>query len=111
MTRFGSGSSPNSVPAVWTSPPFSTLSATAHIRAGSSWNRTQLGKHRLKVRFSTGSTCGTHLAYRRHMNLDADHIEALVETAREARRLIVETIFRAQAGHLGGPLSAADILV
>jgi transketolase len=38
-------------------------------------------------------------------------VTALRETARETRRLIVETIFTAQAGHLGGPLSATDILV
>jgi transketolase len=31
--------------------------------------------------------------------------------AQTARRLIVESIHRAQAGHLGGPFSAADILV
>src|SRR5437588_11428788 len=36
---------------------------------------------------------------------------ALRDTARETRRLIVESIFAAKAGHLGGPLSAADILV
>jgi transketolase len=35
----------------------------------------------------------------------------LTEIARETRRLIVESIFHAQAGHLGGPLSATDILV
>ncbi|GAC1637310.1 MAG: transketolase [Chloroflexota bacterium] len=35
----------------------------------------------------------------------------LEKTARQTRRLIVETIYRAQAGHLGGPLSAVDILV
>ena len=38
-------------------------------------------------------------------------IAALRDTARETRRLIVESIFAAQAGHLGGPLSATDILV
>ena len=32
-------------------------------------------------------------------------------TAQTARRLIVESIHRAQAGHLGGPLSAIDLLV
>lgn len=37
--------------------------------------------------------------------------DELKMTAREARRLIIETIHRAQAGHLGGPLSATDILV
>src|SRR4051794_20361489 len=36
---------------------------------------------------------------------------ALRETAREVRRLVVDAIYHAQAGHLGGPLSAADILV
>jgi transketolase len=38
-------------------------------------------------------------------------IESLRLTARETRRLIVESVFTAQAGHLGGPLSATDILV
>lgn len=38
-------------------------------------------------------------------------IGELRETARQTRRLIVESIFTAQAGHLGGPLSATDILV
>jgi transketolase len=38
-------------------------------------------------------------------------IVALRDTARETRRLIVESVFTAQAGHLGGPLSATDILV
>lgn len=38
-------------------------------------------------------------------------IPQLEGLARQARRLIVRSIHRAQAGHLGGPLSAADILV
>lgn len=38
-------------------------------------------------------------------------VHALCDIARETRRLIVESIFAAQAGHLGGPLSATDILV
>jgi transketolase len=40
-----------------------------------------------------------------------NQLQSLREHAREARRLIVETIFKAQAGHLGGPLSATDMLV
>src|SRR5947209_3055211 len=47
----------------------------------------------------------------RIVDVEVGQIETLREKAREARRLIVESIFRAQAGHLGGPLSAADILV
>jgi len=43
--------------------------------------------------------------------LDARHVDRLRERARETRRLIVDAIYRAQAGHLGGPLSAADLLV
>src|SRR5579859_954025 len=43
--------------------------------------------------------------------LDAQHLETLHDRARESRRLIVETIFEAQAGHLGGPLSATDMLI
>ena len=38
-------------------------------------------------------------------------IGGLREIARDTRRLIVQSIFTAQAGHLGGPLSATDILV
>ncbi len=43
--------------------------------------------------------------------VDIDHDEALRDRARITRRLIVDAIFRAQAGHLGGPLSATDLLV
>lgn len=35
---------------------------------------------------------------------------ALRKTAREVRRLVVESVHHAKAGHLGGPLSAADVL-
>ena len=45
------------------------------------------------------------------MDVDAQHVAHLQATARETRRLIVGAIHRAQAGHLGGPLSAADLLV
>lgn len=38
-------------------------------------------------------------------------VSELEQIARTTRRLIVESIYQAQAGHLGGPLSAADILV
>ncbi|HLG51979.1 MAG TPA: transketolase, partial [Chloroflexota bacterium] len=34
----------------------------------------------------------------------------LRETARQVRRLVVQSVYRAKAGHLGGPLSAADVL-
>lgn len=43
--------------------------------------------------------------------VETDRIRELKDIARETRRLIVETIFTAQAGHLGGPLSATDMLV
>ena len=43
-------------------------------------------------------------------NVEVDNLESLRETAREARRLIVKSVYRAGAGHLGGPLSAADVL-
>jgi transketolase len=43
--------------------------------------------------------------------VSVDRITELRRLAREARRLIVDSIFQAQAGHLGGPLSAADMLV
>jgi len=35
---------------------------------------------------------------------------ALRKTAREARRLVVQAVHHSKAGHLGGPLSAADVL-
>jgi len=38
-------------------------------------------------------------------------LEELAGLSADARRLIVESIHRAGAGHLGGPLSAADLLV
>jgi transketolase len=43
--------------------------------------------------------------------LEERHIDDLCARAVETRCLIVETIYKAQAGHLGGPLSVADILV
>jgi transketolase len=39
-----------------------------------------------------------------------EDLATLRDTAREARRLIVKSVYRAGAGHLGGPLSAADLL-
>jgi len=39
-----------------------------------------------------------------------DDARTLRATAQEARRLIVKSVHRAKAGHLGGPLSAADVL-
>ncbi len=44
-------------------------------------------------------------------SLDAQHVGHLQDVAAQTRRLIVETIYTAQAGHLGGPLSATDMLV
>ena len=43
--------------------------------------------------------------------LDDDGIAALEGRARVARREIVRAVGRAKAGHLGGPLSAVDVLV
>jgi transketolase len=40
----------------------------------------------------------------------SEDLRTLRETAREARRLIVQSVYHAKAGHLGGPLSAADVL-
>ena len=45
------------------------------------------------------------------VSVETDRLRELERIASETRRLIVETIHRAQAGHLGGPLSAADLLV
>lgn len=43
--------------------------------------------------------------------LDEDRIADLRALATETRCLIIEAIYEAQAGHLGGPLSATDMLV
>ena len=43
--------------------------------------------------------------------VDEARLRELESIAVETRRLIVEAIYEAQAGHLGGPLSAADMLV
>jgi transketolase len=43
--------------------------------------------------------------------LAAARVAELEATARRGRLLLVDTIARAQAGHLGGPLSAMDMLV
>jgi transketolase len=39
-----------------------------------------------------------------------EDLDTLRRTARQARRLIVQSVYHAKAGHLGGPLSAADVL-
>ncbi|MGH2460190.1 MAG: transketolase [Chloroflexota bacterium] len=39
-----------------------------------------------------------------------EELHALREKAREARRLVIQSVYKAKAGHLGGPLSAADVL-
>src|SRR5258706_15383656 len=39
-----------------------------------------------------------------------EDLDLLRQTAREARRLIVQSVYHAGAGHLGGPLSAVDVL-
>ena len=41
---------------------------------------------------------------------DAAEIARLEEVARQIRLAIVRTVNHARAGHLGGPLSAADLL-
>ena len=43
-------------------------------------------------------------------SVDAVEIARLVEVARQIRLAIVRTVNHARAGHLGGPLSAADML-
>ncbi len=43
-------------------------------------------------------------------DIDAGQVAELERIGREARRLIVRAIFTAQGGHLGGPLSAVEIL-
>ena len=44
------------------------------------------------------------------MQTAVDELQMLRETARQVRRLVVQSVYRAKAGHLGGPLSAADVL-
>lgn len=39
-----------------------------------------------------------------------EELLGLRKTAREARRLVVQAVHHSKAGHLGGPLSAADVL-
>lgn len=39
-----------------------------------------------------------------------EELHALRQKAREARRLVIQSVYKAKAGHLGGPLSAADVL-
>jgi transketolase len=43
--------------------------------------------------------------------ISEQRLDELRDLATRARRLIVKAIHRAQAGHLGGPLSATDLLV
>ncbi|HUE75950.1 MAG TPA: transketolase [Chloroflexota bacterium] len=45
------------------------------------------------------------------VSLERDRVAALEQTAKEARRWIVRAVNHATAGHLGGPLSATDIMV
>ncbi|MBS4208882.1 transketolase [Bacillus sp. FJAT-50079] len=43
--------------------------------------------------------------------LTEDKITLLKKTSIEARRLIIESVYHAGAGHVGGPMSAVDVLV
>ncbi|MGI8478072.1 MAG: transketolase [Thermomicrobiales bacterium] len=43
--------------------------------------------------------------------IDGTTVPRLQDLSRQARRLIVQSVFDAGAGHLGGPLSAADLLI
>ncbi len=42
--------------------------------------------------------------------VDGAEIARLDEAARQIRLAVVRTVYHAKAGHLGGPLSAADVL-
>lgn len=42
--------------------------------------------------------------------LTREKLSDLTKTASEARRLIIETVHHAGAGHIGGPMSAVDVL-
>lgn len=46
-----------------------------------------------------------------NQTLTEEKLAYLKKKSLEARRLIIETVYHAGAGHLGGPLSAVDILV
>ncbi|MEK4179011.1 transketolase [Aeribacillus composti] len=46
-----------------------------------------------------------------NQTLSKENLAYLKEKSIEARRLIIETVFHAGAGHIGGPLSAVDVLV
>ncbi|SKB02577.1 transketolase [Sporosarcina newyorkensis] len=43
--------------------------------------------------------------------LNEEKLTDLTKRASEARRLIIETVYHAGAGHIGGPMSAVDVLV
>jgi transketolase len=43
--------------------------------------------------------------------LDQDKVTVLKQKAKETRKLILETIHHSGAGHIGGPLSAVEVLV
>lgn len=43
--------------------------------------------------------------------IDQARVQELIRMATRARRHVLDVIFEAQAGHLGGPLSATDILI
>ena len=45
------------------------------------------------------------------MTMDAQRLEFLECTANEARQLVLKTVNKSGAGHVGGPLSAIDALV
>src|SRR5699024_6024496 len=45
-----------------------------------------------------------------NIDLELDKLTLVKENAKKARRLLVETVNYAGAGHIGGPLSAIDIL-
>jgi len=43
--------------------------------------------------------------------LTEEKLKELKKKSSDARRLIIETVYHAKAGHIGGPLSATDLLV
>src|SRR6185369_2956752 len=57
------------------------------------------------------SSPGGHALARVAPVVDPTKLADLKQKALESRRLIVEAINHAKAGHLGGPLSVTDILV
>src|SRR5687767_5757534 len=65
----------------------------------------------LKPRFRSINREVIHMASTTGLQRETKTIPELEALSRRMRRLILESIHKAGAGHIGGPLSATDILV